>query len=108
MSWGVINLYCIDFRRGAINRAPTGVVNGGFSGTKNPMLNPNSLSKIIRWFKGRTTFEIHKLGFFFQWQRNYYEHIIRNEKSYDEIYAYIQSNPQMWIRDHNNPKNIEL
>ncbi len=24
MSWGVINLYCIDFRRGAINRAPTG------------------------------------------------------------------------------------
>jgi putative transposase len=40
------------------------------------------------------------------WQRNYYEHIIRNEKSYDEIYTYILSNPQTWDRDSNNPKNI--
>ncbi len=89
--------------RGAINRAPTDAVNGGFASRKSPMLNPNSLSKIIRWFKGRTTFEIHKLGFNFQWQRNFYEHIIRNEKSYNEIYAYIESNPQMWDRDKDNP-----
>jgi len=40
------------------------------------------------------------------WQRNYYEHIIRNEKSYDEIYSYIESNPSTWGRDMNNPKNI--
>ncbi len=37
------------------------------------------------------------------WQRNYYEHIIRNEKSYDNIYAYIESNPQTWERDRNHP-----
>ena len=40
------------------------------------------------------------------WQYNYYEHIIRNEKSYDEIYTYIISNPQTWDRDRNNPKNL--
>jgi putative transposase len=40
------------------------------------------------------------------WQRNYHEHIIRNEKSYNEIYNYIESNPQTWDRDRNNPKNL--
>ncbi|HGO5824538.1 TPA: transposase [Mannheimia haemolytica] len=33
------------------------------------------------------------------WQRNYYEHIIRNEKSFDEIVNYIQNNPLNWERD---------
>jgi len=39
------------------------------------------------------------------WRRNYYEHIIRNEKSYDKIYAYIESNSQTWERDRNHPEN---
>ena len=39
------------------------------------------------------------------WQRNYYEHIIRNQKSLDEIRKYIKLNPYMWDRDRNNPKN---
>ena len=33
------------------------------------------------------------------WQRNYYEHIIRNERSYSAIAKYIVSNPQNWIKD---------
>ena len=33
------------------------------------------------------------------WQRNYYEHIIRNEKSYDCISNYIVNNPQNWDND---------
>ena len=33
------------------------------------------------------------------WQRNYYEHIIRNEKSYQNIARYIISNPQKWKYD---------
>ncbi len=40
------------------------------------------------------------------WQRNYYEHVIRNEKSYDEIYTYIESNASLWEKDRNNPKNL--
>lgn len=33
------------------------------------------------------------------WQRNYYEHIIRNEREYLEIIQYIQNNPLNWNRD---------
>ena len=33
------------------------------------------------------------------WQRNYYEHIIRDEKEYLEILQYIQDNPYKWIED---------
>ena len=41
------------------------------------------------------------------WQRNYYEHIIRNENDLNEIREYIKNNPQMWDRDRNNPENWE-
>ena len=33
------------------------------------------------------------------WQRNYYEHIIRDEKSYYQISEYIQINPLKWRED---------
>lgn len=33
------------------------------------------------------------------WQRNYYEHIIRNEKSYQNISEYILNNPSKWNED---------
>lgn len=33
------------------------------------------------------------------WQRNYYEHVIRNEKSLDEIRNYIANNPANWQSD---------
>ena len=33
------------------------------------------------------------------WQRNYYEHIIRDEKSYQRISEYIITNPQKWDID---------
>lgn len=33
------------------------------------------------------------------WQRNYYEHIIRNQRSYDEISCYILENPIHWRND---------
>jgi len=33
------------------------------------------------------------------WQRNYYEHIIRNEKSYQYISEYIINNPTKWAND---------
>jgi len=35
-------------------------------------------------------------------QRNFYEHIIRNEKEYFAIRQYIQNNPQNWEFDRNN------
>jgi len=36
------------------------------------------------------------------WQRNYYEHIIRNEEEYQRIQAYIESNPVHWSDDEEN------
>jgi REP element-mobilizing transposase RayT len=39
------------------------------------------------------------------WQRNYYEHIIRNEESLCKIKEYILSNPMNWHRDRLNPVN---
>jgi len=36
------------------------------------------------------------------WQRNYYEHIIRNEKEYYAICNYIQNNPSNWENDKLN------
>jgi len=36
------------------------------------------------------------------WQRNYYDHIIRNEKPYLEIFEYITNNPLYWNEDKFN------
>jgi len=37
------------------------------------------------------------------WQRNYYEHIIRNERAYLAIREYIIGNPANWGADNLNP-----
>jgi REP element-mobilizing transposase RayT len=37
------------------------------------------------------------------WQRNYYEHIIRNEYELDRIREYIVNNPIKWMQDYDNP-----
>ena len=40
------------------------------------------------------------------WQRNYYEHIIRNKDDLKRIREYIISNPVHWDEDEENPYNI--
>lgn len=37
------------------------------------------------------------------WQRGYYEHVIRNEKDYNEICEYIENNPARWVEDRYYP-----
>lgn len=37
------------------------------------------------------------------WQRNYYEHIIRNEQALNRIRQYIAGNPARWMWDRDNP-----
>ncbi len=37
------------------------------------------------------------------WQRNYWEHIVRNEPDWNQIRAYIQNNPLQWQLDKLNP-----
>ena len=65
------------------------------------------LHAIVQWFKTMTTNEyirgIKMLGWqpFDKklWQRNYWEHIIRNEQSYQNIANYIINNPVNWEND---------
>lgn len=40
------------------------------------------------------------------WQRNYYEHIIRDDKSLNTIRQYIRDNPINWFEDEENPTRI--
>ena len=71
---------------------------GGFAGDKNPMLHDN-LSKIIRWYKGRSTFEMRKIHADFAWQPRFHDHIIRDNKAFRNISAYIVRNPEKWNVD---------
>ena len=39
------------------------------------------------------------------WQRNYYDHIIRNDRALSAIRQYIRNNPRNWGDDPDNPAN---
>lgn len=65
-----------------------------------------SLATVIRSFKSAVTRQVRSLrGAVGRplWQRNYYEHIIRNEQDLEEIREYIAQNPGRWEEDENNP-----
>ena len=40
------------------------------------------------------------------WQRNYYEHIVRNERELNAIRQYIIDNPKNWKMDRDNLENL--
>lgn len=71
---------------------------GGITGDKNPMLHDN-LSRVVRWYKGRCTFEMRKLLVDFAWQSRFHDHVIRNNQSFDNISHYIINNPKNWDKD---------
>lgn len=54
-----------------------------------------TISRIIAQMKGCIT---KKTGVSI-WQKSFYDHIIRNEKEYLEIWEYIDSNPEKWEED---------
>lgn len=68
---------------------------------------PKSLGAIIGSFKSAVSYRINKeynaTGI---WQRNYYEHIIRDEKDLQRITDYIETNPLRWNDDDENPVNV--
>jgi putative transposase len=71
---------------------------GGFAGEKNPMLNDN-ISRIIRWYKGRCSFEMRKIHADFEWHSRFHDHIIRNSVEFERIQNYIENNPSNWKED---------
>jgi putative transposase len=95
---GIIIINDNPRKKDAINRVST--FSGGITGVKNPMLS-ESLSRIVRWFKGRCSFEIGKMydKSFFKWQTLFYDRIIRDEKELYNIRQYIVNNPIKWQYD---------
>ena len=77
---------------------PETEINGGFAGNKNPMFHEN-ISRIIRWYKGRCSFEMRKTHTDFGWQSRFHDHIIRDTQSFETIQNYIANNPLNWNKD---------
>ena len=72
---------------------------------------PASLGAVMAQFKSRATKRLWKIPELKDtpiWQRNYYEHIIRNEKDLQNKTDYIESNPVLWDEDDVNPINVKL
>jgi REP-associated tyrosine transposase len=69
---------------------------------------PGSLSAVVQNFKSISTRKINAARGAPGtpvWQRNYYEHIVRNEAELTAIRDYIMANPLRWDDDENNPCN---
>jgi hypothetical protein len=68
-----------------------------------------TLGDVVRAFKSISAIEANKiLGQSNRpfWQRNYYEHIIRDEKELTALRQYIRDNPGNWLDDPDNPSNM--
>jgi REP element-mobilizing transposase RayT len=67
-----------------------------------PRIIPGSLGAIVQGFKAGVTRQARKRGVPVPptiWQRNYYEHIVRNAADHDRIAQYIAENPANWEGD---------
>ena len=87
-----------DDGRGTARRAPTREQFG------KPVA--HSVPTIIRSFKSAVTKYINEIQHVPNapiWQRNYYEHIIRDENEFNRVRQYIIDNPAQWENDRNNP-----
>ena len=67
------------------------------TGTENPS---PTLGNVIGWYKHQVTKQADlqiNLNGIKLFQRSYYDHVIRNQQDYDEIWQYIENNPRKWI-----------
>jgi putative transposase len=98
---GIISIADFDHRRGRSQRAHT------FERFGKPV--SNSIPTVIRLFKSSVTKKMNALRGtpgLPVWQRNYYEHVIRNEGDLSEIREYILNNALKWDLDSENPKKF--
>jgi len=72
---------------------------------------PRSIGSIVASFKSAATKQInilHNTPGHSLWQRNYYEHIIRDEKELNRIRRYIINNPPHWSFDIENRNGLPI
>jgi REP element-mobilizing transposase RayT len=65
------------------------------------------LSKVIQQYKSSVTRKINAMenGFKFEWQKSFYDHVIRNEGSLDNLRRYIRYNYLKWELDVENRRS---
>ncbi len=98
-----------SFHGGEAPAPPGRAVAGGAAPLPSMVVAPGSLGAVVRSFKSVTTKRINAIRGTPGapvWQRNYYEHIVRNEADLQRIRQYIRDNPLMWAEDPDNPKNV--
>ncbi len=69
----------------------------------------HTVGSIVRGFKASSAGQINimrKTPGMRVWQRNYYDHVIRNERDLYKIRKYTRENPLKWEIDEENPVNI--
>ncbi len=75
------------------------VIDNGPFGTGNPS---PTIGNMVGWLKYQTTKQINLMRNTVGekvWQRSYYDHIIRGQQDYEEIWRYIDENPLRWKFD---------
>jgi REP element-mobilizing transposase RayT len=98
---GILAIF--DMGRGVLQYAPTARRVPTFGSPS------QTVGAIVRGFKSATTKHINEMRHTPGapvWQRNYYEHIIRNEDDLAHIRQYILDNPLKWPEDAENPRNV--
>lgn len=66
---------------------------------------------MVRGFKSAVTIQINTIRDspgLPVWQRNYYEHVIRDDADYTRIAEYVADNPRRWMDDTLHPDNFSL
>ena len=108
------HLHGILFIGGQVENDRPGKGDHTGSPLQSPVLENPSLGAVVGWFKTMTTNDyirgVKEDGWPpFRgrlWQRNYHDHIIRNNRALDNIRAYIINNPSNWNDDAENPTNL--
>lgn len=54
-----------------------------------------TISTVVRLMKGTAS----KQAGFSLWQKGFHDHVIRNDKDYQEVWNYIEGNPGKWAED---------
>ncbi len=68
------------------------------------------VSRIVQQYKATVTRKINRdqRDRPFQWQKSFYDHVIRNETELPRIREYIQNNPLKWDLDRENPLSSDF
>ena len=96
----VTNDVANDVANGVTNDVANGVTN--MNDKNNDPWKPGTLGVIINQYKRKCTIESRKIDPEFAWQSRFHDHIIRDEKSYQNISQYIINNPANWDDDKFN------